>query len=46
MSVNVRSITDYYCALNELAAMLQDKEINEQDWTIQATMIHWAYCGL
>jgi hypothetical protein len=42
----VKQITNYYAALNELAAMLQDKEINEQDWTIQVTMIHWAYRGL
>lgn len=39
----VKRITDYYAALNELAAMLQDKEINEQDWTIQACMTHWSY---
>lgn len=41
--MNVRNITDYYAALNELAAMLCDKEITEQEWTVQVCMIHWSY---
>jgi hypothetical protein len=35
-----KAITDYYCALNELAAMLADKVISEQDWTVQSAMMH------
>lgn len=39
--MNIRSITDYYAALNELAAMLQDNQITNEDWTIQSSLLHF-----
>lgn len=36
-------ITPYYGALNELAAMLQDGEITQQDWVVQRNLMHYTW---
>lgn len=36
-------ITGYYCAVNELAAMLADGEISFNEWRIQHAITHHAW---